>query len=737
MDDLLLSRLRAAVGDRYDVERRLGEGGMATVYLAFDRKTPRNVAIKVLKPHLADGVGVERFKQEIAIAANCFHPHIVPLLESDRAADGLLYYTMPFVAGDTLRPRLDGRPLPIDDAVRIACDVADALVYAHSQGIVHRDIKPENIMFAGAHAVVTDFGIARAITAARDTPSREPIGTPAYMSPEQAEKRPVDGRSDIFSLGCVLYEMLTGTTPFPGAMLLVGEPPPPLRAARRDVTEVLERIVLRALAHDPVNRFATAADFQDALSAKMPPPAGAALQSIAVLPFSNLTQDRALIYLSDGIAEQITMSLARVPGLRVAACTSSFSFRAKDLDLREIGTKLGVATVLEGSVSTSPSALHVSARLCKVADGLVAWSGSYDGRMADAVAIPDQIAGSIAAELKLALKDWEGRLHPGPPATPPTRNADAYDLYLQGRHELAERGPGLRRALQAFDQAVALDPNYAVAHAGLAETCAVLAQYGLVSPNAIRSKAQEAARRALELAPHLAEAHCAAGVLSMVCDWDWAGASASLQRAVELNPRYVQARIWIAFYLVFVEGRFDAGIDQAQRAVELDPLAPLPAMQLGMTLFGAGRYGEAEAPLRRVAELAPTMFTPPHLGLLYHRLGRTREAVAVLEGAIATSGRHPWTLCAMAVCQRSLGDVGRVEAIHHELVARARYEYVQASMLAIVNAALGRMDEAFALMSRACDEHEGIIYLSKRYPFLDVLQADPRMEEVFRRVNFP
>ena len=258
-----------------------------------------------------------------------------------------------------------------------------------------------------------------------------------------------------------------------------------------------------------------------------------------------------------------------------------------------------------------------------------------------------------------------------------------------------------------------------------------------MAPDAIRTKAHAAANRALELAPESAEAHCASGALSLVCDWDWARTSAALQRAVELNPGYITARIWLAFYLVFVEGRLDAGIAQAQRAVDLDPLAPLPAMQLGMALLGAGRYEEAEAALLRAGALAPGMFSPPHLGLLYNHVGRSKEAVAALEVAVATSGRHPWTLCALAVCFRALGKLGETQAIYDELVARARREYVQSSILALVTASLGRMDEAFELLERACDEHDGILVYSKRYPFLDVLQADPRMQGIYRRVGLP
>jgi tetratricopeptide (TPR) repeat protein len=348
-------------------------------------------------------------------------------------------------------------------------------------------------------------------------------------------------------------------------------------------------------------------------------------------------------------------------------------------------------------------------------------------------AIQDEIAKAIANRLRVTLGD-EGT----PLVTPATGNLDAYHLYLKGRYYLAQRGLGLKRALDCFQQAQLLDPGYALAHAGLADACTVLAQYGLAPPNVLRPTARAAVDRALELAPDLAEVHCASGALSFICDWDWPAAARELQHAVELNPRYVAARQWLSYYLVFIEERFDEGLAQARRAVELDPLAPLITMQLGMALMGAGCYQEAAAPLRRAAELAPTMFLPTiHLGLLYNHLGKSAEAIAPLELAVTASGRHPWTLAALAVCYSSLGKLGDVEAIRDELGARARREYVQSSTLAIVAASLGRMDEAFALLERGCEEHDGILVYSKRYPFFRLLQAEPRMERIYRRIGFP
>jgi len=740
----LLARLQASLADRYAIDSAVGRGGMATVFLAVDLKHQRSVAIKVLHPELATSLGVERFLREIGIAAGLNHPHILALYDSGQAEE-LLYYVMPYIEGETLRDRLQREgQLSIVDTVRIASEIAEALGYAHGRGVVHRDIKPENIMFSAGRALVADFGIARALTAATLQPLTAAgaiVGTPAYMSPEQATgSGQLDGRSDIYSLGCVVYEMLTGSVPFTGltAQAVMArhsiDIAPPIRSVRPTVPDALERAVLTALAKVPADRFATAAQFAGALAARAEPTAeGAEGQSIAVLPFTNLSGDSEFEYFSEGIAEEIINALTQLPGLLVAARTSSFAFRGPATDLAEVGSKLKVATVLEGSVRKAGNRLRISAQLVKVADGYHLWSERYDREMTDVFAIQDEIAKAIANRLRVTLGE-DG----APLVTPATGNLDAYHLYLKGRYYLAQRGLGLKKALECFDQALALDPNYALAYAGLADACTVLAEYGVALPNVVRPKARAAVQRALELAPDLAEVHCASGALAFICDWDWPRAARDLRRAVELNPRSVTARQWLSYYLVFIEGRLEDGVAQARRALELDPLAPLLVMQLGMTLTGAGRYEEAVSSFRRAGDLAPMMFQATiHLGLVFNHLGRSDEAIAPLEVAVTTSGRHPWTLAALAVCYSSLGRVGDVEAIRDELLARARREHVQSSVLAIVAASLGRMDNTFELLERACDEHDGILVYSKRYPFFRLLQNDPRMERIYRRMGFP
>ncbi len=477
---------------------------MATVYLARDRKHGRPVAIKVLRGEIATALGPERFLREIEIAARLTHPHILPLHDSGQV-DGFLYYVMPFVEGESLRGRLEReQQLPLEDALQITREVADALSFAHSRDVVHRDIKPENILFQAGHAVVSDFGIARAITAAASGTRTEagiPIGTPGYMSPEQAAAElHLDGRSDVYSLGCVLYEMLAGGPPFTGptpqAVLARHslDPVPALRTVRQAVPLAVEQAVMKALEKMPADRFTTATEFADALRtppAGRPAPAPAAAKSIAVLPFANLSPDPENEYFSDGITEEIINALGHLPGLHVAARTSSFAFKGKSTGIGEVGARLRVATVLEGSVRRAGSRVRITAQLVNVADGYHLWSERYDRELDDIFAIQDAIARTIAHRLELALAGPAGDLL----VTPPTESLAAYQLYLKGRYFWNQRGAGLAKALDCFQQALLLDERFALAHAGVADAYTQLAFYGFRPPREVMPRAKAAAQR--------------------------------------------------------------------------------------------------------------------------------------------------------------------------------------------------------------------------------------------------
>ena len=724
-----------ALAEHYRFENRhLQRGGMATVYPAHDLKYDRPVAVKILRPELADAIGVERFRVEIATMAVLAHPFIMPLFDSGEAA-GQVYYVMPR-REQSLRDRISvERQLGIPDAIAIASDVATALSFAHAHGYVHRDVKPENILFADGRAQLADFGIVLATGhAERLTKAGISIGTVEYMSPEQISgDAEIDARSDIYSLGCVVYEMLIGRAPFDGksAQQIVArhltDPVPPIRSVRPEVADAVERAVFRALAKTPADRFRTAAEFAGALLQREgaePVPLG---DSIAVLPFDSQPRGPDTEWLGDGIAQEIRNALGRVPGLRVAAHESAVALRGRSA--AAIGAELHVAMVLTGTVLRDGERLRIHAELQKVSETFPQWHERYDRRMTDVFAVQDEIAKAIVDRLQVTL-DVPALV------VPPTKNQDAYHLYLRGRYALERRK--LDQALENLGRAVALDGNYALAQAGLADACTLTAQYGFAPARSLLEKIEGAARRALELEPELAEAHCAAGMVALIFGWDWERTARELRRAVELNPRYAAAQFWLGLYLTHVAGQAEEGLRHSRMAVNVDPQSALAWAQLGMALIGAGQHEGAIEPLVRSAELGPDLLIPNlYLGVNYMHLGKATEALTALTKAQQLSGRHPFTLSALAVYHATLGNRADAQHIHRELVARSRQGYVQASMLSLTTAATGRVDKAFQLLDQACDDRDGVLIFSKRYPAFALLQRDPRMERIYKRIGFP
>lgn len=567
-----ISQVRSALDQRYAIEREIGSGGMAVVYLATDRKHDRQVAVKVLRPELVVSLGADRFLNEIQIAARLNHPHILPAFDSGNV-DGVLFYVMPFVDGESLRERLSREErLPVEDALRIAREVADGLEYAHGIGVVHRDIKPGNILLSDEHAVIADFGVAHAVSVAgnpRITEGGLAVGTPEYMSPEQAVGEPPDARGDVYALGCMLYEMLAGTPPYTGptAMAVLAKkavaPLPSIRAVRPEVPVGLEQVLANALANAPAERYASAAELSVALEpAHLAAPAPPAL-SIAVLPFQNLSASADSDYLGDGIAEEIINALARIRALRVASRTSAFAFKGTQQDIRHIGGQLGVASVLEGSVQRADDRLRVTAQLIDVASGYHRWTARYDRDMADVFAIQDEIAHSIVRALQVVLTDRERRTV----FKAPVCDVRAYEYYLQGRqyfHQAREKS--LQFARQTFSKAIELDPQFALAYAGLAETCSLYHLYYPLSDTNL-AMADEASLKALELDPQLPEAHAArAFTLFQMKRID--EAEPEFQMAIQLDPQLFEGRYYLG-RARFQQGRFDEAAQLFEEAAQV------------------------------------------------------------------------------------------------------------------------------------------------------------------------
>jgi serine/threonine protein kinase/tetratricopeptide (TPR) repeat protein len=678
-----IERLHAALSDRYDLQREVGRGGMATVYLARDLKHQRSVAIKILHSHLAAHLGLERFQREVEIAARLNHPRILTLIDSGEA-DGLLYYVMPYVQGESLRTRLKREiRLPLSQALQITRDVATALGYAHQQGVVHRDIKPENIMFHEGEATVTDFGICKALSGDGDatlTQAGTALGTPAYMSPEQASgDDELDGRSDLYSLACVLYEMLAGQPPFTGptaqAVILkrFTEAVPSVSAQRPGIPAALDRVLMRGLAKSPAERFASAEQFIQALATLLQERSSGSGdstvvvaqhsggKSIAVLPFVDMSPERDQEYFCDGIAEEITNALTKVHALRVASRSSAFAYKGKNQDIRTIGEQLGVSTVLEGSVRKSGSRIRIIFQLINVGDGYCLASERYDRELKDVFAVQDDIAENIVTALRVVLSDQEKRAID----KPRTASVEAYDFYLRGRQAFnLMREKGLQFARRMFARAIDIDPAFAPAYAGTADCSSFLFMWWDPS-RANLEEAQTASRKALELAPGMAEAHAARG-LALTLSEHHAEAEEEYLTAMRLDPKSFDAHYFYA-RASFQQGRYAQAIAGFERAASLRPEDYQTPSLLALTLLAAGRREESVAMRRRAVEiirhhieLYPDDARALYLGatdLAY--LGDTELALVWAEQAQALDPHDPAVLYNVACTYSQLGLIDR------------------------------------------------------------------------------
>jgi serine/threonine protein kinase/Tfp pilus assembly protein PilF len=650
---------------------------MATVFLAQDSKHDRVVAIKVLHPDLAASLGPDRFLREIKLAARLNHPHILPLFDSGNA-DGLLYYVMPYVEGESLRERLDrDRQLPIQEAISHTQAIASALDYAHRQGIVHRDIKPENVMLYENMAMVMDFGIAKAVSAAGTetlTQTGMMVGTPAYVSPEQAAgETNLDGRSDQYSLACMLYEMIAGERPFSGGTpqsimaKRFTETPQPLQAVRSSVPQSVDWAVSKAMSTEASGRFTTSAMFAQALvsgqkstpteTGTIPKTATSAAKSVAVLPFANMSADPENEYFADGMAEEIINALSRIQSLRVASRTSSFAFKGKNEDIGEIGRKLKVSTVLEGGVRKMGNKLRITAELVNVADGYHLLSERYDREIEDVFEIQDDISQAIVKALRVILSEGEKKAIENKPRT----NIQAYDYYLRGRqffHQLRRRS--LEYARQMFNKAIELDPEYALAYTGVADSSSLLYTYFDARDFNLR-QADKASKKALELEPELAEAHVSRGIVASLTH-HFGEAEEAFAKAMKLEPNMFEAAYWYGMGLQ-AEGRFEDAAKMFERATVLRPEDYQAAHFLGQAYKSLGREEEEKAQLRRglalmegSLELNPDDARAANLaGGVFASLGEAESAIKYGERSLAIDPEDPMLLYNVACMYASLG----------------------------------------------------------------------------------
>jgi TolB-like protein/Flp pilus assembly protein TadD len=757
------------------LERELGRGGMATVYLAQDLKHGRLVALKVLHAELAAALGWERFLREIELAARLEHPHILALLDSGQA-EGLLWYSMPYVEGESLRDRLRREvQLPVEEAVGLVREAADALDYAHEHGVVHRDVKPENILLARGHARVADFGVARAVDAGSGgklTETGLAVGTPAYMAPEQATGGRLDGRTDVYALGCVLYEMLAGQPPYTGptAQAVIGQalgaPVPSVRHVRPDVPANLDRTIQKALSKSAAGRFASARELVAALDnpgvrhtrvlrrmaaavvllcliavawslGRPKPEAGTAAhgvpsaRSVAVLPFQSLSTDSTDAYFATGIAEDVSSQLARLGGISVVAHSMARAAGLRAKEPREIGAALGVATLLEGSVRRAGDQIRVTARLVDSRTGAQLWADDYDRTLRDVLGIQREISQQIAAALNATLTPGErAELEDRPRVDP-----EAYRLYLVGRHHFARyTPPGIRRSIEYFEQALARDSTFAPAHAALADARVFVVLWGRARPHDLMPAARTAALRASTLDSTLGDAHTALGLIAAAYDWDWKAAEAHFQRAIALSPNSPYAHMWYGAFVLSPLGRHEEALAEVRRAAELDPVSLPVRWNLAYRYYYARQFEEAIAEFHRALELDPG-FAPARsgLGFAYAGLGRYNEAIRAMQEAEPDSA-----MTSNAVVGAVYGWAGRQDRareILRSVAERAKREEVHPMDFSLLYASLDERDEAFRWLRRAYEERSFLLIWINVTAWYDGIRDDPRFAELVRDIG--
>ena len=782
-----IEQLNAALTGRYRIERELGEGGMATVYLARDLRHDRQVAVKVLKPELAAVLGAERFLREIQVTANLQHPHILPLYDSG-SAEGVLFYVMPLVRGQSLRERLTReKQLPVDDTVRIIRQVAGALEYAHRQGIIHRDIKPENILLQDGEALLSDFGIALALHeagAGRLTGTGLSIGTAQYMSPEQATaERDLDARSDIYALGAVTYEMLAGEPPVTGPTAraivakLLTKRPTPLRVVRDGVPAPVDDAVLRALAKTPTDRFGSAREFGDALAAppvpapkpaggrtrrlglaalatllllggyavvrtgalgRLLPPAGEAgapeIRSIAILPLDNYSGDPSQDYFAEGMTDELTAVLATISELRVTSRGSAMQFQGKSRPpTPDIARALDVDAVVEGSVARSGDRVRITVQLIDARADRHLWARSFERNSGDVLALQAELASAIAGEINVHLSEREASRF----AAAPTVDPEAYDAYLRGRYFFNRPSDeNLSKAIALFEEAVRLSPEFAPAWSGLSDAY-LWAGYneGVFTASEARPKAKQAAEQAVRLDPNSAEAHASLATFKLFYEYDWEGCEREYRRAFELNPSYGFAHDQFALALAFT-GRFEESIAESRRAAELDPLSPQVLIDASMAPLFQKDVASARALAKKAGELDPSFFFPVMMeGWIELEVGRFREAIPYLERA-AAMGAPPFVTAYLGFAYGAAGDRDRALATFDRLKEVSPGGRVVPFNLALVHLGLGDHSQALDYLERALAADSQMMPWLGRDAIFDPLRSEPRFQALLKRLNF-
>jgi TolB-like protein len=726
----------------YQILEKIGEGGMGVVYKARDTRLGRPAALKIMHPgRTGDAERRRRFVREAQTASALNHPNILTIYEIDADA-GLDYIAMEYVTGGTVADLIASGPLPAERALRLVAQVADALVAAHAASIVHRDLKPSNIMMPAVDRVkVVDFGLAKFEAFSLSTRETDEavttqgaiVGTAPYMSPEQAEGRTVDARSDIFSLGTILYEMLAGRRPFSGdsgtstLAAILRDTPAPIAGVAPEIA----RLVEHCLRKNTAERFQSAVELRTAIEACLAPRSACGRPSVAVLPFANMTGAKEDDYLCEGLAEEIINALTRIPGLRVIARTSAFAVGRMGLDVRETGARLDVGTILEGSVRREGRRVRVTAQLVTTSDGGHAWSERYDRELTDVLTLEDEIAAAIAARLRVELGRGE-RERPQPVV-----DAEAHAAYLEGRYYFARGTPeALAQAQACYERAIARNPNSALAYDSLAELHWYLGFFGNVPPREAFSLSTWHAMRALELDDTLAQTHALLGMLRKELDYNWPEVDRELRRALHLSRESPLVRLRYAISGLLPQGRVDEAMSEIEAVLHTDPLSILVRWWLAVMAYLARRPDRVIEEGRHMIALDPNHFMGHWaLGNGLAESGARRDAVFALEKAHELSGGIPFTLGFLAYAQGRAGHGNETLRLLKHAEELAKASYVPPSTFALGYIGLDDWDAGFEWIDRAIEVRDPIIMAIKSFPFLDQVRGDARYRALLHKMH--
>jgi serine/threonine-protein kinase len=764
----------------YKILEKLGEGGMGVVYKAGDTKLKRTVALKFLPPSISDATARKRFVHEAQAASSLEHPNICSIHEIDETPDGRMFIVMPCYEGETLQAKIEQGPMKIEEAVSAAIQVASGLSKAHEKGIVHRDIKPGNVFITDDDLVkIVDFGLAKLASQPKLTKTGITVGTVPYMSPEQAGDNGIDHRTDVWAVGVLIYEMITGRLPFRGShemalvYSIINEAPEPMTAVRTGVPMELERIVAKSLAKNPAERYPHIQDMlvdlraiEKGLDAAHPgrtvtqpvtsrkrrtviyggivltvvllvvgkfalyPPQSEHVNSIAVLPLEDLSGESGEEYFADGLTEALIADLAKIGSLRVISRTTVMQYKKVRKPLPEIARDLNVDAILVGAVLRSGGRVRVTAQLIHGEEDRHIWSKSYEEDLRDILQLQSNVARAIASEIEVKLTPQdEARL-----SDRRSVNPEAHKAYLRGRFHWNKRSQeGLEKALEYFQRAIQIDPEYAAAHAGLADSYVLLGEYTLLPPKLSYPKALDAAMTALALDSTLADAHTALAAVKQSFDWDFSGAERSLKKAIELNPGYAIAHQWYAENLQ-VRGRFEEALVHFERALEIDPLSPMINVSAGYNYLLLERHESAFEQASKSLEIDPD-FAQGHrlMGLIYLDLGRYEDAIEEIKKTPFTLNN--WYLSDLGYAHATAGARSEALRILTELEAISRDHYVSPFVIALVYLGLGEKDHALGLLEKSYEERDVQLTWVKASPFADSLRSEPRFTALLEKMG--